>query len=763
MGFFSSKKKTYVGTSVIRVLEDDAIADTMQASVLQAILRDEDISARVLENMQSTIGVRAERMYSWAKKNYIYGLPSGRMVSTQEGVTQAQGVLEAMEGQPVVIEYSHLAPANRLHVAWMRLISQYGYNPQTNELTVLSAQKGKTVLLDDIRIEIPETEIKSLPNECLEQWGLAAVSGYMPNRATYDVKGRNIYLASPVRKIGSIGPSQQQARVIYSWESKYAGNRFETNYLYGNTTRAWDQLIISLADLDQDEDFLHVKYSIPGQVKYWMYEIGAGTYSTLDSIYNIPSDTSGTFFPFIFFRHNKTKLNEARFSEGYRDNKKMCDIMKLDYDAVLEGIHKNPDINDVTQAVMTFAVPPNPTSQIEKRYLFDFFSEQYLYQEERVKASSSSGLFELINSIFRGNKTKLTTKHAIVIQDRLFKMSLGFNQIYKRTKVGVIGPKGHYTSSYGKANKTVEVENEFAEMITQTYPVSVHTYRFQISERYYQEVEVRGLATEYQIEGKYTTLGDEQDDILLVPIDRSITSNYPMGQREELYSRALHFVFNSMVVIKVKWYQSGFFKFVLTVAAFAFAIYTFGASAIGQSLLAYSIGMTTLQAVVMTAITGLFTALVSYYAIQLFIKAVGPELAFLVAIIAAVAGLYMMFDAGSIAGAPWAQDLLKLSNGLTSQMGSSIQAELADLTQVQSEFTKEMEAQMKLLDNAQDLLEPSKLLHPFTIFGESPNDFYNRTVHSGNIGTMSISSVTNYVDLSLTLPKFSETVGDTFV
>lgn len=762
MGLFSSKKKTYVGTSVTRVLEDDAITDTMQASVLQAILKDEDISVRVLENMQSTIGVRAERMYSWAKKKYIYGLPSGRMVSTQEGAAQAQGILEVVEGQPVVIEYSQLAPANRLHVAWMRLISQYGYNPQTNELTVLSTQKGKTVLLDDIRIEIPETEIASLPDECLDQWGLAAVSGYKPDRATNDVNSRSIYLARPVRKTGSSGPSQQQARIIYSWESPYSGNRFETNYLYGNTTRATEQLIISLADLDQDEDFLHVKYATPSQTKYWMYQIGSGSYPILDNLYNVPYDISGTFFPFIFFRHNKTKLNEAGFGEGYRDNKKMCDILKLDYDTILDGIHENPDINDVTQAVLTFAVPPNPSTQIEKRYLFDFFSEQWGYQDVSVREVSSNQLLSA-RSFFREDKTKLSTKHAIVIQDGLFKMSLGFNQIYKRTKVGVIGSKGTYTSGYGSVAAIRKVENDSGEIVDQGYLERVYTYRHQISERFYQEVEVRGLVTEYQIDGNYTTLGDEEDDILLVPVDRSITSNYPMGQRESLYSRALHFVFNSLVVVKVKWYQSGFFKFVLTVAAFAFAIYTFGASAVGQSLLAYSIGMTTLQAVVMTAITGLFTALVSYYAIQLFITAVGPELTFLIAIIAAVAGMYMMFDAGSVAGAPWAQDLLKLSNGLTSQMGSSIQAELADLTQVQSEFTKEMEAQLKLLDNAQDLLEPTRLLHPFTIFGESPDDFYNRTVHSGNIGTMVLSSVTNYVELSLTLPKFSETVGDTFV
>ena len=747
MGLFSSKKKTYVGTSVMRVLEDDAITDTMKVSVIQAILKDEDISMRVLENMQNTIGIRAERMYSWAKKNYIYGLPSGKMVSTQEGVEQAQDVLTSIEGQPVVVEYSHLAPANRLHVAWMRLISQYGYNPVTNEISVLSAQKGTQVLLDDIRIEIPSSELSSLPAETLEQWGLAAVSGYQPYRGPSNDTLRNIYQPSKVLSIGNAGPSQQQARITYSWDGP---------------SRVTNSLVISLTDLDQDDDYLHVKYSIPEQTKYWMYKIGAGTYPSLDSLYNVPPDTSGTFFPFIFFRHNKSKLNEDGFGEGYRDNKKMCDIMKLDYDVVLDGIHENPDIDDVTQAVMTFAVPPNPSSQIEKRYLFDFFSEQFLYQDQPIKDSYSPDVFNLNNKL-SGNNTTLTTKHVIVIQDQLFKMSLGFNQIYKKIKAGVIGPKGHYTSSYGTVNEAVKVEDETGNTITQSYPVRVYTYRSQISARYYQEVEVRGLATEYHISGNYTTLGDDADDILLVPVDRSISQIHTMGDREELYSRALHFVFNSMVVVKVKWYQSGFFKFLLTAVMLVIAAYTFGATALGQSLLAYSIGMTTFQAVVLTAITGLFSAIAAYYAMQVFVKAVGPEIALLLAVVAALAGMYLAFNTGSIAGAPWAQDLLKLSNGLSSQTGNAIQDELTNLIEVQSEFSKQMEAQMKLLETAQDLLEPSQLLHPFTIFGESPTDFYNRTVHSGNIGTMAISSITSYVDLSLTLPKFSETVGDTFV
>lgn len=753
MGFFSSRKKTIVDTSVSRVLDDDRIPDTMKTSVIQAIINDEEISERVLENMQKTVAIRAERMYRFAKKNYIYGLPSGKMTSNQEGVDEARQVLEAIEGNPVAIEYSQLGPANRLHVAWMRLISQYGYNPATNEISVLSAQKNKQVLLDDIQLEIPEAELSTLPSETLVQWGIAAVSGYNPNKIVQDT---SLYQSSWIRRIN--GPARQQARVTYSWASPYAGNRFESDFLYGNNSRTTETLLIDLSDLDQDDDFLHVKYHVGEVTKFWMYEIGKGTYPLLDGLFDIPADTAGTYFPFIFFRQNKKKFDEVGFGEGYRDNKKMCKILDMDYDAVLDAIHENPDIKDVTQAVMTFAVNPRGTSQEEIKYLFDYFSEQALYQDLTVRQANAVGGFGQI--LFRN---RLDTRHAIVIQDKLFKMTLGFDAIMTRSKFGSIGKKGTYTSSYTTRSRKVETVDLTGETYVHNDVYSVHIYRYQASAHTYLEVEVHDLALEYNIEGKYSVLADDKDKILLVPLDRSITKNYPMKEREVLYSKALHFVFNSKVTMKVKWYQSGFFSFILNVVAIVIAIYSFGASALGQSLLAYSIGMTTLQAVMITAITGLLTALAVSFAIQLFIKAVGAEFAFLVAVVAVLAGAYQMISHGTVTGAPWASELLQLANGLSSGIQSSIQTEMQDLMAGYSSFLKEAEEQMKLLESAKELLEPSKLLSPFTIFGESPNDYYNRTVHSGNIGTLGIAAISNYVDLSLTLPTLSESVGETFV
>jgi len=749
MGLFSSKKKTVVDTSVSRVIDDKRIPETMKTSVIQAIMNDENISERVLENMQKTVAIRAERMYRYAQKNYIYGLPSGKMKSNQEGVAEVTELLESIEGSPIVVEYSQLAPANRLHVAWMRLVSQHGYNATTNVLANLTTQKGRTVYLDDVQIEIPDTEIDTLPKECLAQWGHAAVSGYSPDRAVQDP---SLYQSSSIRRLNNEGPKRQQAKVLYSWFGPAS---------FGLPTRQTGSFLIDLSDLDQDEDFLHVKYSVAGTTKFWMYEIGTGTYPVLDSLSDVPPDTAGTYFPFIFFRHGKRKFDESGFVEGYRDNKKMCRILDMDYDTLIDAIHENPDIKDVEQAVMMFAVNPRGDSQEEKRYLFDYFSEQALYQDSTVRDTSLfSGAFGL-KGIF--SKKSINTRHVIVIQDRLFKMTLGFDAIYTRTKAGVIGKKGTYSSAYLTRYRKVEAIDFFDQPFTSGEEYSVHVYRHQVSARYYVEVEVEGLAMEYNVSGKYSVVADEKDKILLVPVDRSITRNYPMEVREVIYLKALHFVFNSKVTYKVKWYQDSFFSFVLQVAAVVLALYSFGASAFGQSLLAYSIGMTTLQAVMITAITGLLTALAVSYGIQLFIKAVGAEFAFLAAIVAVVFGAYQMISHGSITGAPWVTELLQLANGLTNGIQSNVQAELEDVISSQSTFLKEAEEQMKLLETAKELLEPSKLLHPFTIFGEAPSDFYNRTVHSGNIGTLGISAISNYVDLSLTLPKLSETVGETFV
>jgi hypothetical protein len=63
-----------------------------------------------------------------------------------------------------------------------------------------------------------------------------------------------------------------------------------------------------------------------------------------------------------------------------------------------------------------------------------------------------------------------------------------------------------------------------------------------------------------------------------------------------------------------------------------------------------------------------------------------------------------------------------------------------------------------LLKTANNLLEGNNLLSPFIIFGENPSDYYERTVHSGNIGAHTIETISSYVDTALTLPSLNTTL-----
>jgi hypothetical protein len=83
-----------------------------------------------------------------------------------------------------------------------------------------------------------------------------------------------------------------------------------------------------------------------------------------------------------------------------------------------------------------------------------------------------------------------------------------------------------------------------------------------------------------------------------------------------------------------------------------------------------------------------------------------------------------------------------------------------DLLDESSNFREYADAKQESLDAANKLLETSTVLSPFVIFGEKPEDFYNRTIHFGNIGTLGITAISSYVDIALTLPKIYDTLGD---
>lgn len=712
---FGGGDETHVGTSVSRVISDDMLPTSVKSGVIKSFFNEGDIPDYLMEELTGSIGVRAERMYAYAKKSYTNGLPSGQVYSSTQGRNQVEAVIEQVEGQQVIIDYSHFGPANALHIGWFKLQTQYGYNQATNELATLSASKHTPVYLVDMVVQVPASQQASIGSKIVEQWGGAPNLGYCYSRPAGSADFADSAFSPPVDAVQYVSVLELQVLVTYEWMS---GGSIQTA-----------TVTIPIGEYLGTGDYFQASYDLNGRTKYWVYKNGSGTYPTLDNVYSDAPFASGTYFPFTHFRYNKTAITSNKSSTEYKTMKKMVKYLGMDLDTVSDAIASNPNIGDVEQAVMQFSVPSVSTDQIECRYLFDYFDNLH-YQQ----GGQHINMAQLVLARFFGRGDADIGVNTIVIKDNKFRMSLQNSGITKILVAGSIGKVGSYSA---------------------TCEGSIHQYRHQVAVGLYEQVSVESLRMTYWVWGGYTTTGDGTNETLLIPLDRSITENYSVPDREILYTRSLHIVFNSRVTTHVSWYQTGVFQAVMVVVAVVMTVLDFGTD--GGSWIATALELTGTAAVVATVVFNLVVGQLIGIAAKQFVKAVGVDVAFLVVIAALVAGSYRIAADGMKAGKSFAEVMLMVSNGLERAI---VQAKFSDLMDQKSELSVWMDSQTKLLDKANELLENSHLLQPMTIFGEKPEDFYNRTVHFGNIGTLGITAISSYVDMALTLPKINDTLGE---
>lgn len=750
MGLFSTKYKTYVNTQVSRVVPDDGIPNAAKTGLIKAIMDDGDIPRYVMEEISSGIANRAERMFEYGQKGYVHGLPSGYAKDSSMGRAQVQAVLDVLEGASVDIDYLHAAAPNTLHIGWMKLMEQFNYQEDPNTIEHPLTGMNRPVFLKDMLIMVPRRMIDVAQSDAIAQWGPSPKGGPAPGRQGFP-PGIARSIVAHSMPVYDQAASDDYVRVVWAFQDP--GTYLDGIYVPG---RLYEEAIdIPIEGYDEQAQYFHVRYTVRGVTKYWIYKIGSGGYPQLDVMVDAPVE-QGTFFPFVYFRYNKKSTNEDKNSEEYKSSKKICRYLGMNFNQVCEAIDENPDIDDVEQAMLIFATPVNSQIQLEQRYLYEFFENMYNTAGNLTPTQTQAQI--RANLTFGGE----IVRNGIVIQDKKFKMAIANAGMYKRRVTGTIGEIGFVTSGF----ETRIIQKEFAEPeTTNVYlvdqPIDVHHFRKQVSHATYEEIEIVDLKTMYYIFGNYTALGEDDKDTLLVPLDRSITTKYTAYEREIIYSRALHYVFNSRTVVATKWYQSFFFQMFILAVAIVLTVISMGADG-GTTLGAALAGLTTAQIINM-ALLGLLKYVVTVVAVKLFVKLVGIEAAFIIAIAAALAGYAVKMDIISLPGAPMAQDLLGISSSLIKGVNTEVGNKIQDLMGEANEFSAFIDSQNEILETAQQLLEnKNNLLSPYTVFGETPDDFYNRTVHSGNIGVTGFNAIQSYVDVALKLPSLDETVGETF-
>lgn len=743
MGLFSSKSVTTVGTQVQRVIEDTSLPNSIATGVMKNLYgNDDQMIEYVLEELSQSVAVRAERMFAYGRDTYTFGLPKSSLKTSAAGRDATLAAIRASAGTGVSLQYYHFGPYNHLHFGWKALVEQYGYDSSTNQIATLGAAKGTAVYLVDMQVVVTQTTLESLANGSMDQWGTAANAGYVPNGL---ISGLLSAVKAPTPFAVDATASEDYILITYCW----------TDTSTAITKYPNETLRIPVTGLDAHADYHQAKYTVNGRDHYWTYQHGAGSQPAIDAVFDTVYAEGGSFFPITYFRYNRTVGNANKSDAWYIQSKKLLDSIGMDFDSIATTINSNPDIADVEQAMMMFAVPASTNNPMEQRYLFDFFSG--IYDEMAPVQGATSRSVAFMNLDLRLGNTVQDT--SIIIQDARFKMALAYKTIVRRLVPGKIGKINSYASGDNSSSNNLSVPMVGGSTIEWSTPQEMHWYRHQITETMYEEIQVHGLKMTYWIFENYTTTGDGTSNLLLIPIDNAITKHYSLPDRELLYSRSMQYIFNSRTITKLKWYQTGIFKALTVIIAIVITVLSDGTT--WESIMA-ALATVTVEQVLVYLLTKVITYLVMQYAFKLFVKVVGVKFAFIAAVIAALAGAYQIYTSNSLTTLPTGSQLLTAASGLSKSVQIGLQDNFTQLQQQANDFKSEVDSKEKLLKDAESLLDTGLNLSPLVIFGESPNDFYQRTVHSGNIGTVGIDVVSNYVDLALQLPKISNTLGDLY-
>lgn len=461
---------------------------------------------------------------------------------------------------------------------------------------------------------------------------------------------------------------------------------------------------------------------------FWIYELGTDTIPELEV--EVEDNLDSPFLPVVPVREDNINLGpeskdgEFIYDEDgqkivpdtdlYRTSVKLCEKFRIGFDDVSREITGNPDVGSIDHAYIIFGIDIRSDTKPGKTFLFDFFEKL---------AFSTIGASE------------------IEVRDaQYYKIRLTFDSCTSMDEVGELD----------------EVEIE--------YSGSTMYLRAPTESGMYREITVVNpihINYVYQAHTVVTTLADSADEEnynFIVPLEYFIAQSAgSLFDRERLYVEAAKLVFNCYERKKLKWYQSGWFKIVLIIVAIVVTVFT-GAG--GAFVAALEAGIT---ATVLYLVQAVLISTLIKYGFQMLVEVLGVEIGILLAVIAAVAS----FMVGDTTGILSAENLMTASSGFIMGSDASLSADMEKLAEEMAAWTDEAQRLDDELNEAFEELDTDSFFNVYDFINagnifvpdEVPEEYFNRTIHTGNIGVGTLSVPENYVDNALTLPTVSRFMG----
>lgn len=305
--------------------------------------------------------------------------------------------------------------------------------------------------------------------------------------------------------------------------------------------------LIKQIKAEVNQEYVAFEYLINGK---WIFD-----YRLLSQMSTLDMNTTVSAFPIIPLKSNYS------FSADTKKMKAITNKLGLSTDDFRSSLSSG----SVHTAFISFTVPITSTHKTAVKYLFEYFDRLNATYGYNNKGSLVSNRSASISYESMGLTSKST--------------------ISKKYVSGVIGPTGTYSRVMLTENVNVPNTDDNGNPTYGTTLASVNTlaFRKQTNEEYYEEITVSDMYCETSVAG-YVLKSNAgfgsgafyNDENVYVPLLREIIDDFKFQEYAYMFGLALSLIVVSVQVVKIKWYQSGFFKFVLMVVGAVAAFYTGG-------------------------------------------------------------------------------------------------------------------------------------------------------------------------------------------
>ena len=748
MGFFGSKTKYYVSSTVYNLMGDNEWVAFLKTTVIHAVLGGTPIGETITKSLLQGSGIRIRSFLRWANgdtggyRDYM-GVTSSTYydvsaVSNQEAQDYLTSISSLEDNQSIQVEYAYMGEWNEFNYADIVVWNQFPQYIGT-EYYVFTQPRRVSWNNYDVYLTIHTTDDENSTPFYEEK-----IYSYRIERETHG-SGEDSYTTTRyIYTYDPINVTKQHVYILY-----YLVTRTETINPDGTTTT-----------------------DVTRETKGFHYQQG-GTESFFEDKFGTATPIDHTYAPYIPVRIDNAFLDKN--SEGYRLSKKACKkAMGTNcYQDIVDAVADNEQLGDIDYTYMHFGVSLNTPYQIGRDYIFRIIRNLYEYYHNKSGS---------VNIYAEGNQSGCQFNIWFEWETMVHSFKQGLAQVDAK--------EGEYYFSYYNERVSTGEDSEGNE----TYTTYEHTVlRYQEATNRYEEFDITNFCYANLIyHGKSVVysgadaLSDDEDSGFIIPLQINTYKEMNLIDATDLTQMCNYLIFNCWEKKKVKWYQSGFFGFLITVVVVVVAVIITiinppaGAAAAGGAAgtagatnMATSIGIamglsgmaaTVVGTLMLTAIGMIVGSVISALSSALFGDSIfGKIFSAVVTIIlvayggAALAGQQMSISTafGSLLST---QNILKLTLSSLDAYAQYMQASVQDVMKALGRDTEQYNNTMEEIQKLWKENLGSTGFSP-TFFTDAMNSnptedlstFISRTLMNGtDIARMSIDMLKQFASLSLT-------------